>query len=332
MISARRVELDTILVTGCPRSGTTAVGDILAAMPGAQYLYEPMNAVTGDRRIRTFFEFPGPETRSEAAFDAFVSDVRRLDLDLKPGISRRDSRKMKALKKFTGGRSRVSLLRCRLTPGLNTLIWKDPFASLTTEAVASRHAIPVIATCRSVYATAASFKRLGWGFNLLNMHDRLVAAGREPALPRERLDLDDGALNGAALWALLYSDILKSASLSPDRIMVARTDEIIASPLEAYGSLFGWLGRSLEEPVRNKIAAVYQPRSRAPDMPSDRAHDRNRDLSKVATYWQSLLSPGEVDDIRRLLENTEVIELFDSVPSLLAPPSGKWSAMSAAED
>ena len=48
-----------ILVTGVPRSGTTAVGQMLSLAAGAGALHEPFNYHSGLRHIANYFEIPG---------------------------------------------------------------------------------------------------------------------------------------------------------------------------------------------------------------------------------------------------------------------------------
>ena len=301
MIS-RHKALPTVLVTGCPRSGTTAIGDILAASPGAQYLYEPLNYVTGDKQVAHFFEVPESFGEKQGDFARFAERVRTLDLNMKRGVSMRDPAGMAFLKRFTGGRSRVSLLKCKLTPGLRTLVWKDPFASFATHFFSSQeYPVPTIVTVRSIYATAASFKRLGWGFDLISLYDRLAGAGRRPVLPRGLLNIPNGAINGAALWILLYSDVATALEEYPQNIRIVNTDEVIRDPLRCYEKMFDWLGMDLTPTIHAKIKSTYRVKTDAPEIPGQRAHTRNRDLSKASSYWQSVLTSGEVETIDELV-------------------------------
>ncbi len=320
--------LDTILVTGCPRSGTTAVGDVLASVPGGQYLYEPMNATTGDRAIKTFFEFSDGSPDENASFDRFVKRVQSLDLNLRPGVSHRDVTMMKIVKAFVGGRSRISLMRCRLSPGLRTLVWKDPFASFAAVDIADRHGIPVLVTFRTIHEVAASFKRLGWGFDLPALYDRLEAAGRRPIVPRRLLTQADGAENGAGLWALVYGELARASERLPTLIRFVNVDELIRNPARSYQNIFDWWGRSLQTSTRLKIEKVYGSAGAAKkSIPSARAHDRNRDLSKVSTYWRSILTEREAERVNEISAsvgdlNVKLgIEIATSRPGVVQPVS-----------
>lgn len=57
-----------ILVTGPPRSGTTAVGSAIAKSKDCVSLHEPMNKHTGDKCINRYFELPGYNDFSQKEF------------------------------------------------------------------------------------------------------------------------------------------------------------------------------------------------------------------------------------------------------------------------
>ena len=50
---------DLILVTGMPRSGTTAVGEVLSTAAGTAVLHEPLNYLVGLSDVPHYFAFPG---------------------------------------------------------------------------------------------------------------------------------------------------------------------------------------------------------------------------------------------------------------------------------
>ena len=164
-----------VLVTGTPRSGTTPVGDVLAAARRTRTLYEPLNRHVGDRRVRRYFEVPGTGGFMDATVDGLVDDVRRLRLRLRPGLFPEDRGPRRLAKRLTGSRARMTYRLARLPPRPRTLVWKDPFAAFLAEDVARRHDVPVVVTLRPPEAVAASFKRLGWAFDVHDLLGRLDA-------------------------------------------------------------------------------------------------------------------------------------------------------------
>src|SRR6476620_8525932 len=124
----------TILVTGCPRSGTTPVGANLALAPGTRYLYEPFNPRYGLRSISRHYEVPGANGFSLNQFDRCVDAIRRLRLELKGYDWRAEEGWRRLVKRVVGSRCQVSYWLCRLDWSLHTVIWKDPTACLASAA------------------------------------------------------------------------------------------------------------------------------------------------------------------------------------------------------
>ena len=152
----------TILVTGCPRSGTTPVGANLALAAGARYLYEPFNPSYGLQAISRYYQLPGADGFSPGDLDACVEAIRTLRLELRRYDGPHDTGWRRRVKRVVGGRSHLSYWLCRLDWTLDTIVWKDPIACLSTAAVVDRHRIPVVVTVRPAAAVAASYKRLQW--------------------------------------------------------------------------------------------------------------------------------------------------------------------------
>jgi hypothetical protein len=284
-----------ILVTGCPRSGTTAVGDYLAEAPGAACLYEPFNFHSGVRAIRRYFEIPGAGGFGVRDLDQVVAGIRALKLDLKVGIFPEDGWIKRLRKLILGGRSRISYWRCRLDPGLRTVIWKDPIAALAASTLAERHEIPVLVTVREPLAVAASFKRLGWAFQVRDIAARLHEAGVPvTAWPKACDDrLDTPAVNAGVLWAIVYSTLLRCSCSS--RFHFVDIEDVVRRPVETYRALYRALDLSWTESVERRIRHGYTSvRSASNELPR-RPHVRRRDLSAVNSYGRDALTADERD-------------------------------------
>lgn len=176
-----------ILVTGAPRSGTTAVGQYLGWAERTATLYEPMNYDTGDKCIQRYFEVPGSDEFSFQDFDDLVSRVSRLRLNLKSGIFSGESLRRVLLKTFVGSQSRQSYARARIDPRCQTIIWKDPIAVFAARRLTEQFRVPVVVTPRPPVAVVASFKRLNWQFDVKNISERCQADSALPFLPDNNL-------------------------------------------------------------------------------------------------------------------------------------------------
>lgn len=312
--AARRI----ILVTGCPRSGTTAVGDYLADAPGAQYLYEPFNYHSGVRRIRRYFEVPGAGGFSASDLDDIVHGIGRLRLDLKDGLFPEDAGAKRLLKRVTGGRTRMSYWRCRLQPGLRTVIWKDPIAAFAAGEASRRHGIPVVATLRDPLAVAASFKRMGWGFRVPELAARLREAGLpSPAWPEACRGREaEPAVNGALTWLCVYGALDSFAGQGATLRFVDIAD-VVARPEATYRALYEWLGLSWTAGVARRIRRGY---ARRPDPAGElprKAHVARRDLSRVNTYGQRMLAAEEAELVRKA--TADLWARLGAHPARLAP-------------
>jgi hypothetical protein len=284
-----------ILVTGCPRSGTTPLGKGLALAPGTVSLYEPLNATVGDRRVSRYFELPGDEefavSQAEELFDA----IRRLRLSLPLGIFARDPLWRRAVKVFTGSQTRFSYRRARFSRA-PVLIWKDPFAVFWTRMLAQHHPdVDIVATYRPVLAVAASFARLGWGFDVLDLADRLerTTGSLHPEVDSflGHADLRSSAANGAAVWALAYQWLAER----PGDLTAAVDTASFSSDSEQQAALFRTLGLQWSETV----ASTLRPAARRRDAPDfgTRAHSRDRNIETVNTYYRRVLSQQDVEMI-----------------------------------
>lgn len=280
-----------VLVTGSPRSGTTPVGDLLALAPGARSLYEPMNAVVGDRRVRSYFAVEGKEG---FALDALVADVARPRLDLRPGIFPEDPPWRRVVKRVTGSRTLATYRLCRVDPTLRTIVWKDPFAALVADEVADR-GVPVVVTVRPPHAVAASFARLGWRFDVTSL---LARSGAEvPQL--ETVDIELPAVNAAVVWHVVYSRLLALTERRPD-VQLVDVDGLVADPVATGRRLYDAVGLAWTPRVERVVRRRWRSDAGPSRPTTDRAHGGRRDLAAVNRYWVGVLGADEVDAVERI--------------------------------
>lgn len=295
----------TILVTGCPRSGTTPVGSNLALAPGARYLYEPFNPSYGLRAISRFFEVPEANGFTLERLDACVGAIRELRLDLKRYHWPRETPWRRWVKRVVGSRSQLTYWLCRLDWSLDTIIWKDPIACFAAAAVVDRHRIPVVVTVRPAAAVAASYKRLQWQPGVVSVLESLSQVGIDyPALRQRYLSRADNPVIGAALlWSVAYSTLLRWAESRP-LIRFLSVQESIERPLDVYRDLYRFLGLRWSARVQRKLhrrsrsGSAGEPQAQRP-LPA-RAHVARRRLDEINTYGSKLLTPAEAEVIEEM--------------------------------
>jgi len=299
-----------LLITGAPRSGTTAVGYNLALPRSAGLLYEPFNYRSGIREIQRPFEMPGACGFTEAQLDDIVERIRKLDLQIKTGRRPEDTAMKSIAKTFVGSRSNLSYILCRLNPLLQTIVWKDPMAVFASRDVAVRHGVTTVATVRPPNAVAASYKRLNWQPDV----DGLMAAFREKGwaadIPQAGIEPSawTPAIRGAMIWAMVYKRLLVWAN-ETDRLHLINVQDIVDDPVGSYRDLYSLCELPWSERVERAITASYAAKATAKKKAGGEAlpqvaHVKNRDISRINEYGKQLLTADEKEIVAALTEAT----------------------------
>ncbi|WP_062516223.1 sulfotransferase [Demequina gelatinilytica] len=278
----------TILVTGVPRSGTTPIGEVLGFAPSTRFLYEPLNYESGLRSIEAYFPTVG-DTRDH---DEDIQAILDLRLRLRSGVFPEDRGLRRLGKYVVGGQSRVSARALRWGPTPDHVIWKDPFAIFLVARIATRFAVPTVITMRDPHAVAASFKRLGWSFDIRGIQRRLDPGGDAPwALSEDALTLAESgsAATGAALWRLGYGHA-SATTAGLANIAWVSVEDVLEQPRAVYERLYEFCGLELSEDAVRALEDKYRAGGR--ETPT-RTHDRHRDVGAVATYWHGSLTEEE---------------------------------------
>lgn len=295
MAQGRKEPARTVLVTGAPRSGTTAVGELLSRSPGALELYEPMSNIVGDRAVTDWFPIPGQDNFSTEAADDLIDRIcrRRVRTGFRPENILGTLGRSRFL-----NRTRRTAILSRLQPWKRTQVWKDPMALLIAPRVVRTTDIPVIVTVRDHLSLASSFQRMKWRPPVEGLVQRMKALQMrfDPRIP-ELLKTDlDAARAGAIAWNLFYSYLLDELRSDLDLTVVLNTDLMIHP-----------------EAVRNRLAevtglAVPAPEKAAEDkfggseaLP-EKAHIQHRSLSSITNYWQKTLDEQQIAFSRDLNE------------------------------
>ena len=290
--------LRVVLVTGTPRSGTTPVGDALAAAPRVRTLYEPLNFHVGDRRVRSYFEVPGDDGFPESLADQLIADITRLRLRLRPGLFPEDRGVRRLVKRATGSRTLATYRMARLDRRATTLVWKDPFGAFLARRAAGVHGIPVVVTFRPAQAVAASFKRLAWSFDVDDLLTRMGAEGERYRGAVAGVDLRVPALNAAALW-FVVNDWLLRAAQEVTGITFVDLDRLVDDRAGTLRALYTVLDLPWTAATQDHLRATAA--GDGPAAPAGtRAHGGRRDPSAVNRYWVDVLTAGEADRIEQL--------------------------------
>ena len=286
---------ETILVTGAPRSGTTPMGDVLRRLPGAVSLYEPMG-LSGDRRITVRMPMPGEPDFSEAQFEEFLSDMRRIRLKYhRQGRPIEQVGHVRAVAtRVVGTRAPISHRVAKLTPGKKTLVWKDPLAVFCTRHGKS-HGFRSVVTVRPPLASAASYKRLLWLPKIRKIYGRYAAQlGPVPEVASRLDELEANPVGASALlWHLIHRFLLEVSAEEATSVHFFAPQVRDQSDREGYESLFDWLGH----PMPSTVARSLEERAMMGDATAPigrQVHDWNRTSQQANSYWSSVLSEDDV--------------------------------------
>lgn len=291
-----------ILVTGLHRSGTTFVGDVLRRA-GLFQVFEPMNRDYGSVLADRWKPYPDTRTRDGRPYREVADALVRDRIRWKPALQTRD-----LLARWVGralGMHRRALayqlgwLADRIRP--RRRLFKDPDLVFFADDLERRHGFQVVALVRHPCAFYASVKRLGWRFPLDELLEqealvrRHLAGFAEHLVPRPRSFAEEAAL----LWLFVHA-VLRDFVAENPRIVRLRHEDLAARPLPVFRALFARLGLDLSPAIEAWIArATAGPRTAAR---ADRAHDLVRDARALATRWTRELEPGEVKQIREIVE------------------------------
>lgn len=291
-----------LLVTGMPRTGTTAIGNILSLGSNSSSLHEPFNFHVGIPGVTSFFEFIDSPELDREKLDRYVKNIRNLKLRFRDGVFPREKGLRKILKSFTGGRVKHSYHICKLTPFLKIIVWKDPFACLISDYLERQHNVDILVTIRSPWATAASFKRMGWGFDI----QKIIDAGLPWKMDIPATDHVPGkseyVLNASVLWNIIYGNI-REWSLNNPSIRVVNIDKVIQNPIETCNEIYSELDLNWSARIERKIRKIYLNRNGNEQPRYRKAHDSKRNIQSINTYWSKILTKEEKKIVTKICGN-----------------------------
>lgn len=293
------MEKPVVLVTGMPRSGTTPIGERLCSMKGAVELYEPMNRVVGDNLITNQFEIPGSNSFSLETLDFTLSRISNGKL-----FSKKPRPSANGRSRFFN-RTKRTILRNRYYPFIRTRIWKDPFAYFFVPYINKNTSIPIVITVRSPLSLVASFKRMGWHFNITDLTVRLLEAD----LWDDSFDIPtskplEPVKSAIYAWKIFNSYLLGWIKNGLD-VPIINISSHNSLSTTVTNKLNAGLSLNLKDVVINEGDSIE-----TPNLPR-KAHIKNRSLASMNNYWEKVLTEEEVHLCR--LVNDDLWEEINNV-------------------
>lgn len=282
-------DLGPVLVTGLPRSGTTWLARLLATAAHAALCgREPMNPRDGQYAL-------GGTLQGWARLQDPTPRQRRLLRLTYSGWNPR------TYGRYGRHQWRAPLPRTRV-------VVKDPFALLSTPAIASVTGARPVVVYRHPGAVLASFRRVGWQPDLAGVGPWIEqAADRDPAVAAARRAASvehSDVRRMVAYWLAMHRFAIDDLDTLPDAVLVSHAG-IAGGGLEGVGRLFSRLGLTPTDETRAEMSGSASRDSPTqgldkigPDATS--LHRLHRSPGEVAESWRGQLDAGEVDEIDEL--------------------------------
>jgi hypothetical protein len=286
-----------ILVTGSHRSGSTWLGQMLAASGEVGYVHEPFNIYRGPgicrARFSRWYTYIRPGTDGEIAAEFRRLLAFRYNYGAQ-ALSVRSTEDVKALLR-DGGR----FLGFRIKHARPLL--KDPMALFSAEWIAEAFDAQVVVVVRHPAAFASSIKLDGWTHPFSHFTD-------QPALIDDHLRPFKDEITGfaheehdileqaALLWRLIHSTIDGYRSRHPEWLFV-RHEDLSRDPVGGFRNLYEALGLRYTAEAREAVLRSSSP-SNSIDRDTNSRLFLARDSRANVDNWRRRLTSAEVDCIR----------------------------------
>lgn len=285
-----RPDRSSILVSGMPRSGTTWLARLLATASGTALTgREPMNA--RGRQYALGGTIPGWVSLSSLTTPQRRA-LRTAYAGLNPMVYSRYGRRQWA------------------APWpMTRVVVKDPFAMLSLPAVIEATGAEAILLYRHPGAAIASYRRMGWDPDLIELNgviDRRAAEGLDAEHRVERLPAP-GERNPAQamglFWKALYDMALNDLGRT-QRVIVVAHEEVAGSGVPAGRRLFERLGLRWTEESQAEALGKDATGSEGPGAASRELHNLARNPKDVANSWRTHVSREELADVESVTADT----------------------------
>ena len=284
-----------IIVSGLPRTATTALGDILSLIDGYNMVYEPFNASQGISEVNLNYLIPGANI-SYSDFDDVFNSILNLNAKFKLGVKENDSALKKAVKTLFGNESSLSFLKSKFSINKKKLIIKDPFLVFASLYLSDNYR--VIMCERPILPLAGSFKRMGWEFS---EYDRLINDLNRIDVKIEE-KIENSSISPSVLGAIqffqLYSSF-KSKIEGKENIYFFNQNDFSLNPEQSINRLFDWLGEGYTDKIVSKVKNLnFGQKNDIKEPKKQVQHDLVYNKSFSNKYYKSVLNKEEIDFVR----------------------------------
>ena len=281
-----------IIISGIPRSGTTALGRILSSIEGFSMIYEPFNLNQGIKDIQFNYPYPGKNI-SVKQFQSIFNNLIQFRSSFKKGYLKNDSITKRIFKTFFGNESSLSYFKAKKTLSTNQLLIKDPFLLFSSKELCLNH--KVIICYRPLMPLAASFKRMKWDFkefeDLINFFPRnSIKSLRFKACDK----ISSNVVGAIQFYELFYNYI---NSINPNKnLYFFSQQEFSTDPIEEITNVFKWLELEVSDKIIQLSQSLNKGKSSQIHFPDQSIqHDPKYNKKYSNEYYKLVLTKEEIE-------------------------------------
>ena len=281
-----------IIISGIPRSGTTALGRILSSIEGFSMIYEPFNLNQGIKDIQFNYPYPGKNI-SVKQFQSIFNNLIQFRSSFKKGYLKNDSTAKRIFKTFFGNESSLSYFKAKKTLSTNQLLIKDPFLLFSSKELCLNN--KVIICYRPLMPLAASFKRMKWDFkefeDLINFFPRnSIKSLRFKACDK----ISSNVVGAIQFYELFYNYI---NSINPNKnLYFFSQQEFSTDPFEEITNVLKWLELEVSDKIINFSQSLNKGKSSQIHFPDQSIqHDPKYNKKYSNEYYKLVLTKEEIE-------------------------------------
>ncbi len=289
-----------ILVTGAPRSGTTFLGKMLALPREVVYVDEPFNHQTGLMSADIPFPYLEAGTMQEKQYSRLLDDLIKGKARYRSSdIKKPTANPAKQIARYVIiSKANLIYKSGARAPWSKRYLLKDPMACMASEYMHRNHGMPTVIIIRHPASTIASYKRLGWYFDLQYLTEQPSLRPHLKFLPpKHKLTPIE---EWSYFWLNIYERLTTFAQRNPGMILI-RHEDLSRHPDSEFKELYQKLKLPYSQPIRQKISSYTSSRNPT-DPPNNIAHHLKRNSKNNIKRWKKILTTNEVDQIRSITD------------------------------
>ena len=263
------------------------------------YVDEPFNSLTGVRNVDTWFPYM---TEAEAEHERLVKDVIEGQASFKPSMLRSETSNplRKLARDMFVSRENLEHRLNAYNPLKQQYLIKDPLAAFSSEYLHRKFDFHTVMLIRHPASMIASYKRLGWRFNLQELKDQVALMDDHLHEVLSHVDPKKVSLveEGAYLWLAVNTVLDRFAQRNKEMILM-RHEDISKDPLVEFYRLYEKYDLPFTTRVQRKIKE-HTGTDNAADPQDNAVHQLKRDSLANISRWKKILTDKEVEIIRKI--------------------------------